>query len=107
MALRELDTILLKEKTGVNAFSENIYSPPISVTARWNDEQKLINDEKGTEFAAQSTLYYLDPNKFKVGDSVKINGTPDDFKVIRAIEKYRNGSGTRKFNIAYLDNANR
>lgn len=105
MALKELDTILLKAKTGVNAFSENVYSAEVEVTARWNEEQKLVSDEKGIEFTSKSTIYYIDPVKFKVSDSVKLDGSSDDFRIIRAIEKFSNSSRTRFFNIAYLYNA--
>lgn len=105
MALKELDTILLKAKTGTNAFAENTYSEEDEVTGRWNDEQQLVKDENGLEFTSNSTIYYLDPAKFSIGDCVKLDGSTDNFRIIRKIEKYRNGSGTRNFNIAYLDNA--
>lgn len=105
MALRELDTILLKRKTGVDSFAENTYSAQESVSARWNDEQQLTKDEKGLEFTSNSTIYYLDSTKFKTGDVVKLNGSSDDFRPIRKIAKHRNGAGTRFLNIAYLDNA--
>jgi len=107
MALKELDTVLLKAKTGVDQFAQNQYDNQAEVTGRWNEEQKLVKDEKGLEFVSKSTIYYLDPDKFKVGDSVKLDGSSDSFRIIRAIEKYRNGSGTKNFNIAYLDNGTR
>ncbi len=107
MALRELDTILLKAKTGVDQFAQNTYSDEVSVTGRWNEEHKTAGDDKGIEFISNTTIYYTDPAKFKVGDSVKLDGSSDVFRIIRAIDKYRNGSGVRKFNIAYLDNATR
>lgn len=105
MALKEIDTILLKAKTGVNGFAENTYSAETEVTGRWNDEQQLIKDDKGLEFTSNSTIYFIDPAKFSVGDCVKLDGSSDGFRVIRKIGKYRNGAGTRNFNIAYLDNA--
>jgi hypothetical protein len=107
MALKEIDTILLKVKTGIDQFSKNIYAEEVEVIGRWNDEQKLVKDEKGLEFVSKSTIYYIDPVKFSIGDSVKLDGSSDSFRIIRAIEKYRNGSGTKNFNIAYLDNGTR
>lgn len=103
MALKELDTVLLKAKTSVNAFAENVYDAEVEVTARWNDITNLVTDSNGIDFKSNSSLYYINPAKFKVGDSVKLNGSSDDFRMIRSIEKYRNGSGTRSFNIAYLE----
>lgn len=107
MALKEIDTVLLKAKTGVNLFAENQYDDEAEVSGRWNEEQKLVKDEKGLEFVSTSTIYYIDPDKFSIGDCVKLDGSEDDFRIVRAIDKYRNGQGTKNFNIAYLDNVSR
>jgi hypothetical protein len=102
MALKEIDTVLVKRKTGKDLFSNDIYSDEESVSARWNDEQKLVKNEEGLEFTSSATLYYLDVDLFTIGDQVKLSGTDDIFRTIKSIEKYRNGAGTKFFNIAYL-----
>lgn len=102
MALKEIDSVLRKRKTGIDSFSQNIYSAEETIIVRWNDENKLVKDEKGFEFICTSTIYYLDPDLLNIGDSVKLSVSEDIFREIKSIEKYRNGSGTKFFNIAYI-----
>lgn len=104
MALKKIDTVLIKRKTGTDLFAQDIYDNEESIAARWNDEVKFVKDEDGIDFQSVSSIYYDNEVSLSIGDSAKLDVSTDIFRPIQAIAKYRNGSGTKFFNIAYLGN---
>ena len=104
MALKLIDTILVKRKTGIDQFSQDIHDiEELELAARYNNETQVVKDENGIEFISMSTIYYDQSITLNIGDIVKLQGSDDDFRPIKAIANYRNGSGTRFLNVAYLN----
>lgn len=93
MALKKIDTISLKRKTGTNSFGENTFGAVETFGGRWNDESKQVVDKEGVEFVSLSSVYYDDETlNMKEGDLIKRDG---DFRPVRQVKESRNGSGTR------------
>jgi hypothetical protein len=104
MALKRIDTLLVKRKTGIDSFSKDTHDDEeLELDARFNNETQIVKDEKGIEFLSMATIYYDQNIVLNIGDLVKVKDTSDDFRPIKAISNYRNGSGTKFLNVAYLN----
>lgn len=103
MALKRIDTVLVKRKTGIDQFSKDTHDDTeLELQARWNNEKQVVKDSNGVEFISMSTIYYDQTAEFFIGDLVKKDASEDEFKPIKAIANFRNGSGTKFLNVAYL-----
>jgi hypothetical protein len=104
MSLKLIDTVLVRRKTGIDQFSQDIHDDEeLELQARYNNETQVVKNEKGIEFVSTSTIYYDESVVFNIGDLVKLRDSEDDFRPIKSISNYRNGSGTKFVNVAYLN----